>query len=320
MTDIIEPDIELYGIYARESALADFLEIQAFHSPSMSEAQLSDYIEDSQWLGKLREHFTGPPTDLVNGSEAPDESKGNDDSDREDRAQEFANRVFALIEIRKSLLGDRYPFKLEEGKIVLSGPQHCAYNGLLAITLVHAYHLAGGPDPRKTFEECVHKAMGRRGFISRSIASEITAGRNIDDIVNELGDHLEIYPTPSAAWRQIYANDSGVDTVFQIRLGDKRPGRWVFIGQVTCGRSETWEKKITDASPDQWRKLLGMMCLPIRFLAVPHHISSDHLNFIVERRAATFLDRPRLCQWEHELLDEEKQLIDIVANTEIQAV
>ena len=53
------------------------------------------------------------------------------------------------------------------------------------------------------------------------------------------------------------AKDENVDILCHLPWGDMRSGVWVMLGQVTCAKSEQWEKKIKDElklTPEQVQK------------------------------------------------------------------
>ena len=49
--------------------------------------------------------------------------------------------------------------------------------------------------------------------------------------------------------------DGGGDAMAHLDWNDSRPGRWTFIGQVTCGRSDSWEGKAHEAARGFWHEL-----------------------------------------------------------------
>ena len=73
------------------------------------------------------------------------------------------------------------------------------------------------------------------------------------------------------------AQDENVDAIAHFSWADQRPGLWTFIGQATCGKSESWEVKVNEPSGAAWASFLGVSPSPQVFLAVPHHIEAPRI-------------------------------------------
>lgn len=126
---------------------------------------------------------------------------------------------------------------------------------------------------------------------------------------------LQLRATPEAASYKREAHDEGVDVLGHLWWGDHRPGRWVFLGQVTCGKSNTWPEKSREPAVGQWRALLGMHVNPHVFLAVPHHVPERAAEYLAQKHeSGMLLDRLRICLWKEDLLPEEEQLLDSMAS------
>ncbi len=128
-------------------------------------------------------------------------------------------------------------------------------------------------------------------------------------------EEVHLRATPEAASFKKAAQDEGVDVVGHLWWGDHRPGRWVFLGQVTCGKSNTWRAKSTEPGVGQWRALLGMHVNPHVFLAVPHHVPERAAEYLAQKHeAGMLLDRLRICAWKAKLLPDEEKLLDSLAS------
>src|SRR3954451_23570265 len=97
--------------------------------------------------------------------------------------------------------------------------------------------------------------------------------------------------------------------------GDKRTGRWVFVGQATVAKSDRWSVKAGDVSVAQWRDLVEEKVPLNGFLAVPHHIQDDHWSHLLLSERL-LLDRLRLTTWIGPLTEDEKQFA--AASTDIE--
>ncbi len=281
---MIEPNIDLYGSKARDSAIADFLEAMALSGKQMSRAALGDYIEDVAWAPKLKEHFAGPELD------EDDDVMGESTSDAR------ARKVFDLLEERSCVLGDLYPFTIDDAGVRLrDGAEDGGYLVLLGISLAHAYQLptSSGLDPKQVLEDVAVSVMRAQGMQAKNTAFSTQQG-SFSDLLIAMGPALGLQPTPEQATISKSAKDEGVDVLCVFGWRDDRPGRWVFIGQVTCAKSDEWRKKLSEPSPHQWKALLGVQIAPIPFLAIPYHAQRGHLQDLLGKENAAVLDRLRL--------------------------
>ncbi len=281
---MIEPNIDLYGSKARDSAIADFLEAMALSGKQMSRAALGDYIDNAGWATKLKEHFVGPEVD------EDDDVMGESTSDAR------ARKVFDLLEERSDVLGDLYPFSVDDAGVKLrEGVDDGGYLVLLGISLAHSYELTTSSDldPKQVLEDVTVSVMQAQGMRAKNTAFSTQQG-SFSDLLIATGKEVGLRPTPEQATISRSARDEGVDVLCVFGWSDKRPGRWVFVGQVTCARSDEWRKKLSEPSPHQWKALLGVQINPIPFLAVPYHVQGGHLLDLLGKENAAVLDRLRL--------------------------
>src|SRR5688572_9589857 len=99
MSNRILPDANIYGTYAKTSALADYMEVCALRSLRISKGTLADLVGDRDW--QLRELIIGPDED------APDRLP-----DKVDLARDVSDRVFATLRERQLALQGSYPFEV----------------------------------------------------------------------------------------------------------------------------------------------------------------------------------------------------------------
>ena len=314
---MIEPDIDRYGTYARESALADFLELQAFCGPrSMSESDLANYVDDTGWTAKAHPMVAGPF-----------EAYGVDDAwadlgdidDPQDAALAQAIVVWEHLRDRGRILGALYPFDVDEAGLRLRpdvelGP----YLFLLATAVSHAWKLEVPSDPRVMFERFVTRTVGANGLLAGCVGDARRSGA-FEDRIMDLGRELKLLPHPTEAFRSRFANDERVDVVAHLWFGDERPGRLVLLGQATCADSDSWLKKFREPSPQKWRELLGVLVTPTPFLAIPHHAPSGYLSQLVQEADGILLDRLRLSLQGTQLLAEEAEIVDALREQSVQA-
>jgi hypothetical protein len=92
----------------------------------------------------------------------------------------------------------------------------------------------------------------------------------------------------------------------------------VFIGQVTCAKSDAWKKKLGEPSGPDWRSYLNVLVEPQGFLAVPHHVEGRHLTKLVGGGNRMVLDRLRLTRLSPGVAGEEQSIIDAVLGVGVE--
>ena len=282
----IELNIDQYGSKARHSAIADYLEALALSGHKASVSDLGDYLADNGWQDKLREHYSGPGMDDDSGAMGPSSS------------EDHARRTFDLLDQRRRLLGTDYPFSVQDSGVEFkeSPEGGCRYLVLLGITLAHSYNLetASKLDPKAILEDVTVEVMNTRLVRAVKTAFASQTG-TFDECLIATAETLGLKAMPGGVIKSRYAKDEGVDVLGVFDWNDDlRPGRWTFIGQVTCAKSDEWKKKLGEPSPMKWMNLLGVKVPPVTFLAVPYHVQHGHLLSLVTDRAAAVLDRVRM--------------------------
>jgi hypothetical protein len=100
--------------------------------------------------------------------------------------------------------------------------------------------------------------------------------------------------------------------------GDQRAGRWTFVGQVTCARSDDWEKKAGEAKRGRWRLILGDDLEPTPFLAVPHHVEDIVMKKLVVDVKSLVLDRLRLAPYLQPIAGPEREVADAILAANVE--
>jgi len=317
----IAPAIDAYGTYARASSLADYLEISTLGGSRVDRAGLADLISDRSWIVKMDEHFTDPAPPAPRDDFEDDEAGDGEIEDPPGAAQ--AGRVFDVLAERVELLGDDYPFDLSEDELSLKSGfdiRASSYVGILAITLAHAYPTTKPPhNPKKVLENTVTLALAERGFEAVNVG-EISRKPKTDfrATVTQAGQLVGLRPTPTAAISNLKANEEGVDAIAHLPWGRHRAGSWVFIGQVTCARSDTWKKKAGEPSVTSWKAYLNVGIHPVAFLAVPHHVEARHLTKLVQDTDRLVLDRLGLTRFRPAVTDDEAAIVDAVLKAGVE--
>ncbi len=313
MSGQISVNVDIYGTFARFSALADFLEVCAVKQVRLNSGRLADLIADNRW--SLRELFIGPDDD---SEPEPDRL-----SDRLDRAREASNSVMSVLQERADALQDRYPFQFSESHIELKPdiePRNHPYLKLLAITVTHAYRLCGNPDPTRVFESVVADSLS--GLVSKSVdfAAVRRSMASFEAALVKAASRIGLAATPQAAWRSQRAQDIGVDTIGHLSWGDTRGGAWIALGQATCARSDDWQGKLDEPKPALWSRFLNVRPHPMVFLAVPHHVEASHLNLLLQGERGIVLDRLRLSRFRSEIVTGEAALVQALLDAELDSM
>ncbi|MGK3648704.1 hypothetical protein [Pseudarthrobacter enclensis] len=300
----IEPEIDRYGNLARASFFADYIEVLTLGGHRSSKSLLQDMIEDA--FANKREILSTIPGD------------GNEE---EWTPGLYAPAAWSCLEQRSDLLDDLYPFVVTSNRLKLKQDvdvHTSPYIALLAISLAHAFGASASLSVETVFEDLVADAMeeiglrvGRVGALSRQPPG------GFSNTLERLGVALDMATYPDAIVHRLNANDAKVDVIGLLDWRDNRRGRWMFLGQVTCAKSDEWHSKIFDPVPSDWMKYLGETTPPVPFLALPYHVEDSAISFMagIER---SIVDRPQLALNLKTISPEVSQIIDVVLSAEIQ--
>ncbi len=315
MIVIASPEPDTYGQYARASLLADYVELLALKGQPVKRAVVADFLADNGWDLEL----------VRQPRESMDEEHGLL-PDRLDEAQEHAletaSIVFRQMEERRAILDERYPFVITD-EVVSFDPdldhESSSYVAMLTLTVAHAFKVDSPHRPETLFERIVARALENRGLSSTGMAAHRREGYSFEKALHAACEEVGLRAAPDTAPRLAKAHDEGVDVLCHIGWERYlRPSSWVFIGQVTVGRSDTWSKKIKEPSPQTWARFVGIPNRPLPFLAVPHHVERSMMEKLACDGNAVVLDRLRLVRFKGENDAEEREIIKAVAQEEVE--
>lgn len=276
---MIEADVDVYGSLSRGSALADFLEVAALRGISWNRAQIDDVISErySRYKGILV-----------------------DPDDDEDGRENLTDTAFECISERHRILGSLYPFEIVRSTLVLRqgfDVSSSPYVGILAITVSHAFMLPMTSDVKQLFEEVVTRAMASFGMVTGNFGQiNRDNGNGFAQSIDQLSGTINIKMDSRKYTRHRAANDENVDVLAHIDWEDRRAARWVIIGQVTVGKSDSWEAKMVEPKTPHWADMMANMIEPLAFLAVPHHVERRTYVNLTSGAHRAILDRPRLAK------------------------
>ena len=310
---IAAPELNTYGPYARASLLADYVELLALKGDPVKRATLADYLADNDWnLGLIQ----SPESDRV-------DAESSDLSEQLDEAQEVASVVFRQIDERREVLAERYPFEVTNDAVALDcrvDLEANAYAAVLALTIAHAFGVSSMHRPYEMFERIVLKVLQTRGLSSTGLAMHRREGRSFEAALQIACEEVGLKADPDAAPRRARAHDEGVDILCHIGWEEGlRPGTWGYSSaMVTVGRSDSWERKINEPSPDQWKLFTGTWVPPSPFLAVPHHVERPTMEFLTSKSGAIVLDRLRLVGFKNGIEAGERDIIQAVIGEDVE--
>jgi hypothetical protein len=290
MTDLLEPNIEAYGKYARASALADYAELLSIKGYHVTVEQVTDYCDDIGWRGH----------ELIR---CPNEQTSDDS---------IGEQVFAILRERSDLLRKSYPFELTSGRLrVGKNAGQAAYVAFLCLLTAHAYDILLSNHAHETFELSVAEALKQRGLRVAALAAMRRAAGRFDTALQQACQEVNLRAAPDGAAIRTHAHDEGVDLLCHLDWSDQRPGTWAVVGQATCSKSDAWQVKLAEPKPIRWAGLLSTIVQPQRFLSVPHHVDRCMMRYLAEG-GGIVLDRVRLTPFRPHLLPEETDCIEAV--------
>lgn len=290
----IDPRIDAYGTTARAGALADYVEASALLGWSMTKAELTDVIEQQDWSQKSRRVVIATA------------------DDPETDPTEWSEQAFASISERIDILEDRYPFVSERGALKYAGPadpHDDPYVALLALTIVHAWKVPCSVDAKEVLETTVAETLSGRSLQVAGMGTGDRVGTSFVDNLRAGGRAVGVKPSDDPRPRRTAVKDAGVDTLASLAYADGRQGQWTFVGQVTCGSSASWMRKLKEPDTETWRGYLQEGLAPQAFLAVPHHIDYQAWEELVTTRAGLLIDRLRICLHKNATTVPEKVLV-----------
>ncbi|MEU8608448.1 hypothetical protein AB0C29_10660 [Actinoplanes sp. NPDC048791] len=301
--NIVEANIDVYGTYARASALADYLEVAAVQGIRITKDGLADIAEQLNWSRKSRRAIIVESDDPADDPDA------------------WPEEAFTALSERQDILRDKYPFALRSTYLKYDksiDPRDSPYIGLLALTVIHAWKLTCSVRPTDRLEAIAADVLRGKQL---QVAGMGTADRggvgfveNLSLAAKSVGLNAALNPVP----RKRSAKDAGVDTLAAFTWKDGRRGHWVMIGQVTCAKSNEWKMKLNQAEPGTWRSYLQEPLDPQPFLVIPHHIEARMLEDLLSSGRGLVLDRLRLTEGKSANSIEDITMIEALLAAQVQ--
>ena len=310
---ISSPEPNTYGQYARTSLIADYVELTALKQP-VKRGIVAEFFADTGWdLGLI------VPSE--NGSADQSTTALNEQIDN---AQYMASVVFEHMDERSRILGNRYPYALADDIVTLKDGtdlESSPYLAMLSLTIAHAFNVTVAQRPVELFEQVVTRVLADRGLLSAGVAAARRDSGCFETALCMVCEGVGLKAEPNAVARLARAHDEGVDVLCHFNWEDDiRNNAWVFIGQVTVGRSDSWLRKIREPSPAEWAQLVGINNRPVPFLAVPHHVEQRMMDRLSTNGEGVVLDRLRLVRFKEENDCAEREIVRAVTQECVESL
>lgn len=273
----------------RRGKNADQAEMQAILNGS---APAASGVDDDQLAGTIDDDA---------GSEA-----GASWNQREESVEVAAGEVYSELQRRVSLLGDAYPFKLNDGGISYSKSNSGIYEFCLATSLVPSINVNPFVDVGIGFEllstEIARNYLGvsarsvRTGWPSHDHAERPIKFKDLSKIVFDRCGEWIWRPSPGNEDDPPHTNvkDEGVDYVIWLPMLDKRAGKLFMLGQCACG--DNWDTKLNDINELRLKRWLNPVTVAkyTTAFSVPIHIAGQYIFPYCNEQAGITFDRTRM--------------------------
>ncbi len=216
----------------------------------------------------------------------------------------LSGRVIEEIARRRELLGNHYPFELDNGALRYTPTASGVYEFCLAVSM--APNLTSEPyvELPRYFEilagDVVCHYMGAGSNFIRSGApaypddAELTDFKQTIEYLHAQTDEWEWHPTWDAEPDLPSVKDEGMDFVVWKSI-DRRRGRIYVLGQCACGRTD-WHEKTDDLRLNRLTRWIRELppVEPLRAFATPHNVTAVKVFATLARYAGLSFDRVRL--------------------------
>lgn len=262
----------------------------------------ADEVE-SMAMGKIAASVNRSLLNERISGELEDEFDDDDRVIREGPAEEeLAGATLEIIEHRKDLLGDAYPFEADGQALKYIGSGDGIYEFCLRLSRMDHSANQNAIDV-VLFELLASEVVAayfsgnhyRSGWPSHDSAARPARLANMGKIINEKTGEWWWSPFPGNPTNptSAQAKDEGMDFLVWKRL-DARNGSFFVAGQCACG--DDWRNKFEDLTPERITRWWSTpSCVPFtRAFAIPYAIPGKVAIQDISRRAGLVFDRVRL--------------------------
>ncbi|MBV9884229.1 MAG: hypothetical protein JO276_14560 [Sphingomonadaceae bacterium] len=210
-------------------------------------------------------------------------------------------QIHEEIERRDGLLGQAYPFRLDDGLLTYEKSKSGFYEFCLAISLADQITTGEHAQLPRAFERLStilvrsYFGEGARG-LHLGTPRDADVGARFRDAMKRAHEETKEWfwgPDPGLPVEPSDTGDHGVDFVVWKAPPDSRPGSLFILGQCACG--DDWASKFDDVNLDRYKKWFNLLTFvpPVRAFATPHHVSDGFLHEAL-KLAGLMFDRGRL--------------------------
>ena len=221
------------------------------------------------------------------------------------RSEKVIGDIREEISRRIRIMGEAYPFTLNDGSLTYTQSENSVYEFFLSIC--NAFSITQGELTQlpRTFERVsariVATSFGKH-------AQHIHIGSPRDPAVGiSFVDAMETVSQRTGEWiwgpdegltDSSFVKDGGCDFVVWPDFLDDRKGKLFILGQCACGNN--WETKLGELNLKELQKWFNPLSVvgPVRAFATPHHVT-DAMLAEASRQGGVFFDRARLTLLAH---------------------
>ncbi len=226
----------------------------------------------------------------------------NEIYDEQSFAREIVNSAWRELRRRQSWIGEGSP--VEVGRLRLrrsrdwqDAPAHSLCLALSFARLYPDWARAFGSDYNEQgelFERLTKEAMERLfpEWVIHSTGWTRTHPSKLNDVVNEVTDHLGEAPGNVEQWTDARAHEAGLDLLCYRPFRDGRAGAPVFLMQ--CASGVHWDSKLHTPNLRIWTKIVQFASTPKKAFAMPHALSDENFNPTCNMVDGLLLDRYRI--------------------------
>jgi hypothetical protein len=283
----------------KASVDADQVELQAMKNGT---APFQSSIYDDMIADSLPDDYPVPDPILVGAADDPAAVDVRDRIATQDTRKDTAvGQSVDELKRRAGLLGDRYPFVLDEAGLAYRSSSTLIYEYCLAVTRSPSLTTGDYKQLPRAFERLVGHAV--RLWLGEDATSYRTGWPPDEDRPNTFKETIQQLAVNSGEWtwqprnglyEEPRSGDGGMDLVVWRRPADYRTGGITLLGQCACGND--WEEKYKDLDVDDLKKKYCRLppAGESRFFATPHHVSHPKTWEDASIGAGIVFDRVRL--------------------------
>ncbi|UYT54530.1 hypothetical protein OHI65_09205 [Brucella sp. MAB-22] len=221
----------------------------------------------------------------------------------QEKAWDFATDVRLCIERRQRILGQGYPFVVEDQMRIVSKGEwsdYAPYSFCLILSLLPSYrswrqHFGSDyTEQGVLFEdlsvESVRLTMAGWEVVKTGWSKQEAAG--LGAVAERCAGHLREGLGDLNHWVRGSENEAGLDILCYRAFGDDRAGFPIYLFQCASGANWTEKRKTPDL--DIWKRIIIFTCDPKKGFAMPFSLTDQEYRLSTNIVNGLLLDRLRL--------------------------